>query len=366
MAVDDDGTVLYSTGLGHGDAMHVSDFDPSRPGLETFSAHETMSASGNRGATFRDAETGEIIWDIPATQDTGRAAMGDIDPRHAGAEGWAVGGDAAWNSPVGQLKSASGELIAENIPAANFLTFWDGDLLREIGDHDYDTSIGAGVPTISKWDWEDEQEVELYRATGTLSNNSTKGTVALQADLFGDWREEIVTRTEDSTALRIATTVIPTEHRLRTLLSDPQYRLAVAWQNTGYNQPPHTSYFVGEGMEQPAAPRLAFTSDAPAAERVPGPADAVPGTVQVRVDDVAGGTAKVEATIKEGGDNAWSMSLLVDGEIVETRELVDATPHEQTAKFVVEGLAAGSHEIVVVAANQHGETRSKPVTVRVR
>jgi hypothetical protein len=196
--------------------------------------------------------------------------MADIDPRHDGSEGWAVGGDAAWNSPVGQLKSASGELIAESIPAANFLTFWDGDLLREIGDHDFDAAAGAGVPTISKWDWEAAKEVEIYRAEGTLTSNGTKGNVALQADLLGDWREEIVTRTEDSTALRIATTVIPTEHRLRTLMSDSQYRLAVAWQNTGYNQPPHTSYFIGAGMEQPEAPRLAYTTDPQLGERVSG------------------------------------------------------------------------------------------------
>jgi len=268
MTIDDDGTALYNTGLGHGDALHVGDFDPSRPGLEVFAAHESMSASGGRGATFRDAATGEVLWSIPAIKDTGRAAMGDIDPRYAGAEGWAVGGDAAWNSPRGQLMSASGELIGENIPAANFLTYWDGDLLAEIGNHDFDDTTRTGVPTISKWDDEKGEEVEIYRATGTLSNNDTKGTPALQADLFGDWREEVVTRTEDSTALRIATTVDPTEHRLRTLMSDPVYRLGVAWQNTAYNQPPHTSYFLGEGMAQPAAPALAYTTPARPAERV--------------------------------------------------------------------------------------------------
>jgi fibronectin type 3 domain-containing protein len=261
MTLDDDGSVLYNTGLGHGDAQHVSDFDPSRDGLEVFSAHEDMNSSGNVGATYRDAATGEILWSIPAERDTGRAAMGDVDPRYDGAEGWAVGGDAAWNSEVGQLVSSSGEVIADSIPAANFLTLWDGDLLTEIGDHDFDDAAYQGVPTISKWDYENATEVELYRAEGTQSNNGTKGSPALQADLFGDWREEIITRTDDSTALRIATTVIPTEHRLRTLMSDSQYRLAVAWQNTGYNQPPHTSYFLGEGMEEPAAPRLDYTSE---------------------------------------------------------------------------------------------------------
>ncbi|MFB7799637.1 rhamnogalacturonan lyase [Isoptericola sp. NPDC056134] len=268
MTIDDDGSALYNTGLGHGDALHVGDLDPSRPGLEVFAAQESMSASGNRGATFRDAATGEVLWSIPATRDTGRAAAGDIDPRYAGAEGWAVGGDAAWNSRVGELHAASGELIGSTIPAANFLTYWDGDLLAEIGDHEFDDGPRTGVPTISKWDYENGEQVELYRATGTLSNNDTKGNPALQADLFGDWREEIVTRTEDSTALRIATTVIPTEHRLRTLMSDPVYRLGVAWQNTAYNQPPHTSYFLGEGMTTPAAPALAYTTPARPGEKV--------------------------------------------------------------------------------------------------
>ncbi|WRH26380.1 G-D-S-L family lipolytic protein [Arthrobacter sp. JZ12] len=269
MTIDDDGTALYNTGLGHGDALHVSDFDPARPGLEVFAAHENISASGGKGATYRDAATGEVIWSIPATRDTGRAAMGDIDPRHPGAEGWAVGGDAAWNSPVGQLRAANGDLIAEQIPAANFLTWWDGDLLREITDHEWTETTRTGVPTISKWNVATNSSDLLYRAEGTLTGNDTKGNPALQADLFGDWREEIVTRTDDSTALRIATTVNVTEHRLRTLQSDPVYRLGVAWQNTSYNQPPHTSYFLGEGMEKPKAPSIVYTGEEPAqGERV--------------------------------------------------------------------------------------------------
>ncbi|RNE63712.1 G-D-S-L family lipolytic protein [Cryobacterium tepidiphilum] len=261
MTIDDDGTVLYNTGLGHGDALHVGDLDPARPGLEVFAAHEEAPKSKGIGATFRDAATGEVLWSIPATVDTGRAAAGDIDPRHEGDEAWAIGGDAAWNSPVGQLRSASGELLSTDIPAANFLTWWDGDLLREIGDHDWDPATNTGVPTIAKWNWETNTSEVIYRATGTLSNNSTKGNPVLQADLFGDWREEIVTRLEDSSALRIATTVDVTDHRLRTLQSDPVYRLGVSWQNTAYNQPPHTSYFLGADMTTPAAPRIVYTGE---------------------------------------------------------------------------------------------------------
>lgn len=263
LTIDDDGSVLYNTGLGHGDSLHVSDFDPTRAGLEVFAAHESMSQSGERGATFRDAATGEILWAIPATRDTGRAAMADIDPRHAGAEGWAVGGDAAWNSPVGQLVASDGELIAEQIPAANHLIWWDGDLLREILDHDFDADAGYGVPTVAEWDWETATEVEVYRAEGTRSINGTKGNPSLQADLFGDWREEFITPLVDSSALRIHTTIDLTDVRLRTLMSDPVYRLGVAWQNTAYNQPPHTSYFLGDGMTMPPAPALDYVGDAP-------------------------------------------------------------------------------------------------------
>lgn len=268
--IDDDGTGLYSTGLGHGDAQHVSDFDPSRPGLEVFSVHEDVGGNGGIGATFRDAATGELLWSVPANKDTGRGAMADIDPRYEGAEGWNIGYDAEWNSPVGSLRSAKGELISTEIPAANFVALWDGDLLSEIVDHDFDDGRREGVPTVSTWDYENATEVEIERFEGTRSNNDTKGNPALQADLLGDWREELVYRTEDSSALRIFTTTDVTEHRLRTLMSDPQYRLSIGWQNVAYNQPPHTSYFLGEGMETPAAPSLRYTTPAPKDEPVRG------------------------------------------------------------------------------------------------
>lgn len=259
MTIDDDGKPLYSTRLGHGDAIHTSDLDPSRPGLETFAAHEDMGASGNRGATFRDSGTGEVLWSIPATKDTGRAAAGDIDPRHPGAEGWAIGGDSAWNSPVGQLRSAKGELLSEKIPAANFLAWWDGDLLREIVDHDWNAISNSGTPTIAKWNWETQASDRLLTAVGAKSNNSTKGTPAIQADLLGDWREEIAWASADSTELRIYTTSASTDVRLRTLMHDPVYRLSVARENISYNQPPHPGFFIGMGMETPAMPDITYT-----------------------------------------------------------------------------------------------------------
>jgi hypothetical protein len=218
-----------------------------------------MGSSGNLGATFRDSRTGQVLWSIPALKDTGRGAAGDIDPRYAGAEGWAIGGDAAWNSPVGQLRSTKGELIAEKIPAANFLAWWDGDLLREIVDHDWDATTGTGTPSIAKWNWETASSDRLLTAAGSKSNNSTKGNPAIQADLLGDWREEIAWSSADSTELRIYTTSSGTDIRLRTLMHDPVYRLSVARENISYNQPPHPGFFIGEGMELPAQPDIVYT-----------------------------------------------------------------------------------------------------------
>lgn len=262
MTIDDDGTPLYNTKLGHGDAIHTGDLDPSRPGFETFAVHESMSASGNRGATFRDSATGEVLWSIPAVKDTGRGATGDIDPRFPGSESWAVGGDAAWNSPAGFLMSAKGERISDKIPAANFMAWWDGDLLREIVDHDFNAEAGVGVPTISKWNWETETSDRLLTATGARTNNGTKGNPSLQADLLGDWREELVFPSADSTELRIYTTTSPTEVRLRTLMHDPMYRTGVARETVGYNQPPHPSFFIGEGMQTPASPAVFYAGKA--------------------------------------------------------------------------------------------------------
>lgn len=246
--IDHDGTGLYSTGWNHGDAMHVSNLDPNRPGLEVFQVHE----SGPYGLTMRDAATGEMLWSHTTGEDTGRGLAADVDPRYPGAEAWAISG--AWNSSVGSMYTAAGEKIGENIPSSNFAIWWDGDLSRELLDHDWtDYDIGIGTPRIDKWDYENGKLVNLLTMEGTTSNNGTKGTPVLQADLLGDWREEVIVRNLDSTELRLYTTTDLTEHRIPTLMHDSVYRMGIAWQNVAYNQPPHTSYFLGNGMEEPPA-----------------------------------------------------------------------------------------------------------------
>jgi len=236
MSVDDNGKGLYTTGLHHGDAMHVSDLDPDRAGLEVFQVHETPS---NAGVEFRDARTGQLIWGIPTTRDVGRGMAADIDPRYKGAEVWADGG----------LYTAKGQKIGTTLPSStNFGIWWDGDLLRELLDSN----------RIDKWDYANSKTVNLLTASGVSSNNGTKSTPNLQADLFGDWREEVVWRTSDSSALRIYTTTAITDKRIYTLMHDPVYRLGIAWQNVAYNQPPHTGFYLGEGMSTPPVPNIHF------------------------------------------------------------------------------------------------------------
>jgi rhamnogalacturonan endolyase len=244
MAIDDDGRGIYSTGFGHGDALHLSDLDPDRPGLEVFDIQERFD---DAGAHFRDARTGEILWKKPSIkagedgEGPGRGLSLDIDPRHRGFESWVFG------AGIRGLFSAKGELISEKTPrSCNFGVFWDGDLLSEL--------LNRNV--ISKWNWEKEIDEPIFTADGAMSNNGTKATPALSADLFGDWREEVIWRSTDNKELRIYTTTIPTKYRFYTFMHDPQYRLSIAWQNVAYNQPPHTSFFIGEGMKQPPKPNI--------------------------------------------------------------------------------------------------------------
>ena len=245
--INDNGTLMYSTGLGHGDALHLSDFLPSRPGLEVFMVHESPSSYGNNGVEMHDAKTGQIIWGFQGGGDIGRGVIMDIDPRTAGAESWAS---------AGGINSATGSQITTSKPASiNFAAWWDGDLLRE----------QLNNTMIDKWNYSASNSSRLLTAYnyGAASNNTTKATPGLSADLFGDWREEVIWRHENNSQLLIFSTPTPTTHKLRTLMHDTQYRTAIAWQNVGYNQPPHTSFFLGDGMATPAAPDLYFVGTNP-------------------------------------------------------------------------------------------------------
>lgn len=246
--INNDGKGLYSTGLGHADALHFSDLDPTRPGLEIFNIQEHF---GDAGMNFRDARTGEILWKVASVkadedggdkgEGPGRGVAFNVDPRYPGNECWVRGAGIVgmWN--------AQGEKIAEVNPrSCNFAVWWDGDLLRELLDGN----------RVMKWDWKNQRIQNIMVADGCVSNNGSKGTPGLSADLFGDWREEVVLRSLDNRSLRIYTTTIPTHHRLVTLMHDPIYRLSVAWQNVAYNQPPHPGFYIGDDMDEPVHPSL--------------------------------------------------------------------------------------------------------------
>ena len=234
IAFNSDLTPMYATGLGHGDAQHVGDFIPSRPGLEIYGIHENPSSYG---MAMRDALTGAVLSGSRIGQDTGRGLVADIDPRYEGSEYWSSGS---------ALYAADGKKIGNKVPSMNFAVWWDGDVLRELLD---------GI-TVQKWDYKSESLNSVLMMSGTSSNNGSKSTPALTADLYGDWREEIIMRETDSAALRIYSTIDETNIRLYTLMHNPQYRLSVAWQNVAYNQPPHVSYRLGAGMKIPRQPNI--------------------------------------------------------------------------------------------------------------
>jgi rhamnogalacturonan endolyase len=246
ICVDDNGKGLYSTGLRHGDALHVGDLDPARPGLEVFGVHEIEEGTKGPGSALYDAGTGHILWTDSQDRDVGRGLAADIDPRYTGDEMW---------GSFESLKNAKGEKIGPAPRSINFAVWWDGDLMREL----------LNGNRIAKWDWQAGRLNTLLTADGCASNNGSKSTPALSADILGDWREEVVFRTIDNQSLRIYTTTIPTKYRFYTLMHDPQYRLSIVWQNVGYNQPPHTGFYLGEGMKAP--PRPSITTELRAARR---------------------------------------------------------------------------------------------------
>ncbi|MEV0178907.1 rhamnogalacturonan lyase [Streptomyces sp. NPDC050625] len=231
MAVDDNGHGLWTTKNGHGDALHVGDLEPSRAGLEEFKVDEDGSKPSSWMA---DARTGQILWSTPANGDNGRGVSGDIWAGSAGAE--------SWSSRADGVRDPRGNVVASRKPSSiNFLAWWDGDPVRELLDDTHIDKYGTSADT------------RLLTASGVHSDNGTKATPALSGDILGDWREEVIWPTTDNKALRIYSTPYETSTRITTLLHDTQYRTALAWQNTAYNQPPHPSFFIGAGMA--TAPR---------------------------------------------------------------------------------------------------------------
>ena len=228
-AIDHDGTGLYNTGFGHGDALHLTAFDPSSDRLQVWDCHENR----RDGSDFRDAATGKVIFRIPSSKDVGRCMAADIDPTNYGVE--------MWSSASGGILNIKGEVVCaapEGLPV-NMAVWWDGDLLREMLDHE----------TVSKYDWTTQECRPVAKFEGCLFNNGSKSNPCLQGDILGDWREEVVTRTADNTALRIYVSPLPTAYRFHTFLEDRPYRLSLVTENVAYNQPTQPGFYFGADLE---------------------------------------------------------------------------------------------------------------------
>ncbi|MCJ1702610.1 MULTISPECIES: rhamnogalacturonan lyase [unclassified Rathayibacter] len=271
--LDDDGSLLYSSydtlpegssapgteaKLGHGDAMHVTDIDPANPGLEIFSVHEG-GVGAPYGYALRDAATGEVLFGAYSGKDTGRGMIGDIDPAIPGQEVWAIGKLSASGDPL------DGGDPAEQ-PGTNQSIRWAADMTTQIVASTTMQDATPVTPTIVTGDG-----TVLLSAEGTVTNNGTKGNPSLVADVLGDWREELLLPTADSSAIRIYSSTEVTDRKLTTLMHDPQYRVEVARQQTAYNQPSYTSYGLASDIDWSTVPVLAQEGTEPVPTPTPTP-----------------------------------------------------------------------------------------------
>lgn len=238
-AIDQDGRGFYNTRLGHGDAQHLADFIPERPGLEVLSVHENKID----GTTLREAATGTVIYRVPSGDDVGRGMGSDVTADFRGMEWWSA-------RSGGVRNSVNGEPISDGGVSMNMACWWDGDLLRELQDGTNVTKYENGIATT------------LFSPIDVASNNSTKSNPCIVGDLIGDWREEVVLRGTTNRFIRVYMTNIMTNYRFHSFLQDHIYRMGIAYQNVAYNQPTHTGFYFGSDLEDIIVPKKIETVEA--------------------------------------------------------------------------------------------------------
>ena len=235
-AVNNDGKLLYGTGFGHGDAIHMSDLDPTRPGLEVFQVHEEK---GTYAWDLHDAATGKILFKGgPSGVDNGRGMAAQLDASYYGFYFCSA-------SERQQRSAVTGEVVSTGQTSVNFRIYWDGDVQDELLDG----------TKIDKWNGNGTSRLYIngknpYDYNSSSSCNSTKATPNLVADIFGDWREELILwSSADNCTLNIFSTNEPTDYDVPTLMHDHTYRMAICWQNVAYNQPPHLGYYLPDAVK---------------------------------------------------------------------------------------------------------------------
>ncbi len=356
-ALDDNGKAIGNTFLGHGDAMHVSDFN--NDGVqEVFSVKEDDAFYKTNAEDFRVAATGKNLYKIPGGGDNGRGVMANIDDAYADshpnalAMGWSVADGNAHDltgAAVNAKPSASSRIMT------NFLVYWDGDLGREL----LDDTLLAKYHADTGWTIRFYNDGSGYSLPAS-SNNGSKQNPALVADLWGDWREEIIMPIgqgqNDTPYLRIFTSTLPTKYRLTTLMHDCQYRLAIAWQNVAYNQPPHQSYYIGSA---------ALATDA-AGNRLNYLAPEVPFTKVQYAETVAVegiSLSENSITVKEGSSYALSANIRPNNATM--KGVSWESDNEEVAKVIngnVTGVGSGSC-VITATTRDGGFTAQCEVTV---
>ena len=258
-----DGKLLCATGFGHGDAIHLADLVPDRPGLEVMMPHEEKSSFGNYGYDVHDATTGEILASATGAADNGRGMACDFIPSNRGSEFWSsfpTAIDEKGNVTKKDQRTfdcATGNAVYEKMADTNFRIYWTGDPFDQTFDGRFDSGSNQSAPRIRSWNTSSKsiltfQEFADYGKPQTC--NTTKATPCLQADLFGDWREEIIMTNYEADwsaatcDLLIYSTPEPTAYKVPCLMEDHMYRMGIAWQNASYNQPPHLGYSLAESL----------------------------------------------------------------------------------------------------------------------
>ena len=226
IALDDDGSVLWEWNWREGprsdaDHFYVGDIDPTRPGLEVVIGIEPPQPKN--GICMLDAKTGELIWgvDHPTFHIHSSGMVSPIDAAYPGCLIWSGeerSADERW------LRNAKGEILKtpEGFPRQNLAprsVWWTDDLLRKL----MINNSPVHYPSLKKVD-----------AT------QFEGRILLIGDLFGDWREEVVTCVDSE--IRIYSTTIPAKDRRTTFLQDRNYRATLTESTMGYPQIPLPSY----------------------------------------------------------------------------------------------------------------------------
>lgn len=248
-AIDHDGAGLYTTGLGHGDALHLGKFDPNRNGLQVVACHEEEVDYKGKAIEYRDAATGQILSYINGSGDVGRCMVADIDPNNPGCEYWGATGNTIYSCSTGAdlgktPPTTIGHTLEKPAYSFNMGIWWSGSLNRQLldGHVNKDAINGKGEPIVISYT---DGRLFMGSTFSVSSSNDTKANPCFYGDIWGDWREEMIFTNSDYTELCIFTTDFETQYRIHPLMEDHIYRISAAHQNIGYNQPTHTGFYLG-------------------------------------------------------------------------------------------------------------------------